>query len=242
MRKRSTIQEEIWAEHIRKLTPSDIVAEFSKPAVFQIELSNLINNISDRYSSVIEVGCETGITSFLISDKWKRTLLDLNPGAIALAAKAALLLHKEATFVVGDMFAMSFSDESFDLVFNAGVIEHFDKDDRVAALREYSRILKPGGRIIIGYPNHYCPPYRCAYLLLKMIGRWRFPSEYKIYDLKEEIDACGLVLEQRRTMSKKTIFQWLDFAIPVKTMFAMLDKIRNYEGYLTVLIIAKRAQ
>ena len=240
MKKKGMTQEQIWEEHICNLTPADVVSEFNKPAVFQKELSSFIDSYSRRHSSVIEVGCETGITSFLISDKWKRTLLDLNAGAIALASKAALLLRKKASFVVGNMFAMSFIDGSFDLLFNAGVIEHFDKQERVAALREYSRILKPGGTIIIGYPNHYCPPYRCAYLLLKAIGHWRFPSEYKIYDMKEEIEACELILERRITLSKISIFQWLNFAYPVKIMYELLDKIFNYEGYLTVLVISKR--
>lgn len=233
-------QEEIWINHIKNMAPLDVVQDYKNPAVFQQEFSALINGYAGQYVKVIEVGCETGVTSFILSDKFRKSLLDLNPNAIALAKESALLLNKEADFFVGDMFKMDFVDGYFDLVFNAGVIEHFDKAERVVALREYARILRPGGKMIIGYPNHHCPPYRFAYLVLRLFGRWQYPSEYKLYDLKEEIDLAGLVLEQRLTLSRKTIFNWLSFARPIKRLFMALDRYFDFEGYLTVLIIAKQ--
>jgi ubiquinone/menaquinone biosynthesis C-methylase UbiE len=233
-------QNEIWINHIKNLTAIDVVNDYNKPAIFQKELSDYINSYLGEYEKVIEVGCETGVTSFLLNNHFNKTLLDLNPNAIALAQEAAVLLNKNAKFVIGDMFKMDFQNNSFDLLFNAGVIEHFKKEERILALLEYSRVLRSKGKMIICYPNHYCTPYRFSYIVLRLFRRWPYPSEYRIYDLKEEIDLVGLVLEQRLTMSKKTIFNWLNFTPFMKSIFRMLDKLLNYEGYLTVLVIAKK--
>jgi ubiquinone/menaquinone biosynthesis C-methylase UbiE len=234
-------QEEIWINHIKHLTPSDVVNEYNNPAVFQKEFCNLIDSYAGTNKRIIEVGCETGVTSFLLSEKFDKSLLDLNPNAIAiaLAEASASLLNKKANFYVGDMFKMEFQDETFDLVFNAGVIEHFIKEDRTLALREYARILKNGGAMIIAFPNHHCPPYRFAYLLLRLIGRWPYPTEYKLYNLIEEIKKAGLVLNSRQTLSRGTIFNWLGFAFPIKKLFLFFDRFFKYEGYLTVLVITK---
>jgi hypothetical protein len=61
-----------------------------------------------------------------------------------------------------------------------------------------------------------------------------------LYDLKKEIIASGLVLEGRTILSKKSVFTWLSFSKPLKIMFEFIDKVVNFEGYLTVLIIKKK--
>lgn len=233
-------QKEIWINSIKNLTPLDVVNDYYNPAIFQKELRDLLDKYVKTKPRIIEVGCETGVTSLLLDDDFDKTLLDLNPNAIALAEAAASLLNKKANFFVGDMFRMKFDDESYDLVFNAGVIEHFDKEERGAALREYSRILKSSGTMVIAFPNHYCPPYRFSYLFLRLIKRWPYPVEYKLYDLNDEIKQAGLVLVSRQTLSKNTIFNWLGFAYPIKLIFQIFDKFFKYEGYLTVLTIKKK--
>jgi SAM-dependent methyltransferase len=56
---------------------------------------------------------------------------------------------------VGDVRALPFSDDSFDAIYSMGTIEHFDETER--AVEEMARVLKPGGRAIIGVPNRHDP-------------------------------------------------------------------------------------
>ncbi len=59
--------------------------------------------------------------------------------------------------VLGDLSALPFRDETFDLVICKHVLEHLEHP--LAAFRELARILRPQGRLVILTPNrlHYVP-------------------------------------------------------------------------------------
>ena len=234
-------QEDIWKENLKYITPQDVLEQYRQPAEFQKELRDYINSIkisnSDR--KIIEIGCETGVTSFLLSSKFERYLLDLNPIAINLAEQAAEILNINAKFIVGNMFKMEIKDESFDLIFNAGVIEHFNKMHRIEALIEYKRILKKDGKMIICFPNHYCIPYRIAYKILTLFNKWKYPKEFKIYDLNYECKKAKLEIVERITVSKSTIYDWLKFSPKLYKIIKYIEKFIEYEGYLTIVLIKK---
>lgn len=233
------VQADIWDEHMNRIEVADVVAAFKSPAKFQRELAALIDSRAGEGRRIIEVGCETAVTSLLLSDTHEKTAIDINRRAISLVEAAAVQLDKKISLLLCDMFVMPFRDAEFDIVFNAGVIEHFSTEERARALSEYARVMKDGGLMIIAFPNHHCPPYRFAYLMLRLLGVWRFPSEYSIYDLKEEAQRCGLHVNERLTLSRGTIFNWLNFLPPFKALFRLLDKFFHYEGYLTVIILSK---
>ena len=65
-------QEEIWINHIKNTKVDDVIKEYNNPAIFQKELVELINQEYKNDSKIIEVGCELGVTSLLLSDHLKR--------------------------------------------------------------------------------------------------------------------------------------------------------------------------
>jgi len=233
-------QEEIWINHIKNTSVEDVINEYNNPAIFQKELVELINKEYSSNNKIIEVGCELGVTSLLLNDKFSKTLLDLNPLAIELTRKAHNKLDKKADFIVADMFKMPIEDKQFDIIFNAGVIEHFSEQERTRAFKEYSRIMKDGGVMFIAFPNHYSLPYRLAYSIRQLLNKWPYPDEYKMYDLKKEVSSADLVLEDRIVLSKGSLMRWLNFIPPLKWIFQIIDKFYNFEGYLTVLKIRKK--
>lgn len=233
-------QEEIWINHVKNVKVEDIIDQYNRPAIFQSELVALMHNEIPKGSKIIEIGSELGVVSLLLSDQFETTLLDLNPLAIALTQKAHQALNKQADFMVADMFQMPIRDKHFDAVFNAGVIEHFNQEERTRAFIEYKRILKDDGVMIIAFPNHYSLPYRLAYQIRTFLKKWPYPNEFKLYDLRQEIEASGLILERRTTLSKKSLMNWLSFVPPLKWIFQGIDKFYDFEGYLTVLMIRKK--
>src|SRR6478672_7035665 len=72
-------------------------------------------------------------------------------GAFSGPRSAAAPLRAAAA----DVRALPFLDASFDAVYSMGTIEHFDETEQ--AVREIARVLKPGGRAIIGVPNRHDP-------------------------------------------------------------------------------------
>ena len=232
-------QEEIWKNHIKNTSIDDVIKDYNSPAIFQKELVQYIKNeIPD--GRILEAGCELGVTSMLLADQFETTLLDLNSDAIELTKKAHELLDIKAEFVVGDMFKTPFNDKYFDVVFNAGVLEHFNKKERLLAIKEYSRIIKDNGVMILAYPNHYSLPYRLGYLVRRLINKWPYPKENKIYDMKYEINQANLVLKSRITISKKSLMRWVKFMPKIKKILCFIDRFFPFEGYLTVLKVAKK--
>src|SRR3569833_878938 len=61
-------------------------------------------------------------------------------------------------FLGGDVCALPFQDNSFDLIYSMGTIEHFP--EYAVAVREMFRVLKPGGTAIVGVPNKLDPILR----------------------------------------------------------------------------------
>lgn len=231
---------DIWYSHTKGMNFDTLVESVEKPSFCQIELRDIINKLyNEPKTSIAEIGCETGISSLLLSDRFEKTLLDLNPDAICLAKQIFYNYNKNANFVVADMFNMPFANGTFDIVFNAGVLEHFKRDEVVNALMEYKRILKNNGLIIIGIPNFLSIPFKTAQLVKRLFGRWNYPHEYCYYNLKREINKAGLVLEERKILSKQSIYDWWNFFPPIKKFFQITDFIFKWQGYLILLIIKK---
>jgi SAM-dependent methyltransferase len=96
---------------------------------------------------VLDVACGTGVVArhaaAATGDGGLVAGLDISPGMLALAAELAPSIDWRA----GAAESLPFDDESFDAVVSQFGLMFFA--DRVAALREMHRVLKPGGRMAV---------------------------------------------------------------------------------------------
>ncbi len=65
--------------------------------------------------------------------------------------------------VKGDILKILFSDNTFDLTFNDGTIEHFLNDSIHTVIDEMYKVTKPGGYCVIFVPNTQSPLLRRKY-------------------------------------------------------------------------------
>jgi SAM-dependent methyltransferase len=94
---------------------------------------------------------------------------------------------------VGDVRDLPFRDASFDAIYSMGTIEHFDETEH--AVEEMARVLKPGGRAIVGVPNRYDPFLRpLLATLLQAIGLYGYGYEksYSRRALRQMLEKAGL--------------------------------------------------
>lgn len=94
---------------------------------------------------------------------------------------------------VGDVRDLPFADASFDAVYSMGTIEHFDETERAVA--EIARVLKPGGRAIVGVPNRHDPFLRPLFATaLQAVGLYGygFEKSYSRRSLRMMLKKGGL--------------------------------------------------
>ena len=53
----------------------------------------------------------------------------------------------------GSIFSIPCAENSFDGVYNMGVLEHFTQQEIQQILQEFRRVLKPGGKVLLFWPH-----------------------------------------------------------------------------------------
>jgi SAM-dependent methyltransferase len=115
----------------------------------------LIGDLAQSKGDVLEVGCGRGsLSCYFADDGWKCTLLDYSQTVLETARKIFARYGMDANFVEGDANQLPFPDNSFDVTFSIGLLEHFENVRPV--ISEQLRVLRPGGWFL-GYIVPECP-------------------------------------------------------------------------------------
>ncbi len=98
---------------------------------------------------LLDVGCGPGtITADLAGRVARVTALEVTADALDLArAEITRRGGTNVDFAVGDVHALDFPDDTFDVVHAHQVLQHLG--DPVAALREMRRVTRPGGIVAV---------------------------------------------------------------------------------------------
>jgi len=129
---------------------------------------------------------------------------DRGARAFGIDISAPIIHHARAAFTrdtsslraaAADVRALPFGDASFDAIYSMGTIEHFDETER--AVEEIARVLKPGGRAIVGVPNRHDPFLRPLFAtLLQAVGLYGYGYEksYSRRALRQILERAGLTV------------------------------------------------
>ncbi|MFT9847002.1 class I SAM-dependent methyltransferase [Aneurinibacillus sp. REN35] len=97
----------------------------------------------------LDIGCGTGIYSLLLASKGVDvTGIDISRAMLEKAREKAEKASQPITFIDGDIHHLPFADHTFDLAVSTIVLEFVDSPEE--ALSEAMRVIKPGGRLVIG--------------------------------------------------------------------------------------------
>jgi ubiquinone/menaquinone biosynthesis C-methylase UbiE len=137
----------------------------------------------DRWSgrSVLEAGCGIGTDGARLAGAGARyTGLDSSMKALSLARHRFALDELTGTFVAGSVTCLPFPDQTFDLVFSHGIIHHVQ--DTEAAVREFHRVLKPGGTVLVMVYHRNSFNYFVTLMLIRrlLVGLLLIPGAAKV--------------------------------------------------------------
>ena len=149
-----------------------------------------------RGKRVLEVGAGTGRDAVALARAGAEVLtLDYVAGSLLLTRQAAHDADTPVAPVCGDGLAMPFPDDTFDVVFHQGLLEHFR--DPMPLLRENVRVLKPGGVVVVDVPQtfHY---YTLGKQVLIRLGKWfaGWETQFTVGRLEELVRAAGADVER----------------------------------------------
>jgi SAM-dependent methyltransferase len=141
---------------------------------------------------------------------------DLMPAHVA---QVASLARPEINSAVGDARALDLADDSVDAALLLGPLYHLrDRDDRVLALREAARVVRPGGHVFAAVISRWAPRldgviadklYQPLPILLDLVDEVEqagdlppaHPGGFAAYthrpdDLRSEVLEAGLAVEE----------------------------------------------
>jgi 2-polyprenyl-3-methyl-5-hydroxy-6-metoxy-1,4-benzoquinol methylase len=102
---------------------------------------------------VLEIGCAPGKTLAMIRARLGAEVAGIDYSTVGVEHARRLFdqLGLEADLRCEEVFTTTFEDNGFDVVFSAGVIEHFDDPRHI--VQKHISLCKPGGSVVITVPN-----------------------------------------------------------------------------------------
>lgn len=117
----------------------------------------------ERSRQILDIGCGS---SRIILDLPQAVGLDISEGRLRW------LRPRHSQVVRATLEQLPFADNTFDAVINSEVLEHVP--DRFQNFAEMSRVLRPGGTVVVGTPDYG----RRTWRVLERVHHWLMPEGY----------------------------------------------------------------
>ncbi len=179
---------------------------------------------------ILDVGCASGnISKYIAEMGYKVYGIDTLQTSIEIANE--FFNHPNVTYEVRDMIRQPFSENSFDCILFFETIEHVENPAQF--LREFYRILRPKGCLILSTPN----ATSLKNIFYALSYRKRQKREIVAKEIKTEQKQTGTQLEH--------IYNW-DFPVLVRLLdmcgFDLVDHKFTGSGPIVIPIFGKKVQ
>lgn len=130
-----------------------------------VEIADVLRPYVPEDGSLLDVGGGTGALAQRLSAALSAhvTVLDPTPEMLSYLPK-----NDRVTGVLGCAEAMPFDDDSFDAIIATNAFHHFP--DQPAAVREFRRVVRPGGGVVVLELDPSGPLMRLVALVEKALG------------------------------------------------------------------------
>lgn len=130
-----------WKKFIKGTLKRDARLSMLDVVIDEYILSNKIFKYSKPAARLLEVGCGTALVSIFLNKMGYRTsAIDIDEEIVRMAKGHNAKLGAAVDIRRDDARRLHFGDDSFDIAFNGGVMEHFSDEDIVRVLNEAHRV------------------------------------------------------------------------------------------------------
>ena len=166
--------------------------------------------------NILDIGCGTGAMSHRLT-RWGRVVsADFSPLALQFSRRRGL-----QNLVGADAMNLPLSSKSFDALIAMDMLEHLPDDN--AALREFHRVLKPGGRVLLTVPaySHLWSDHDVALMHFRRYVRSELRERFNTAGFRVEklshtmTGLYPLVAAQRRMSARKPKSDHPEAAMPM---------------------------
>jgi 2-polyprenyl-3-methyl-5-hydroxy-6-metoxy-1,4-benzoquinol methylase len=139
--------EGVWSGDVRLRLPSSYVVSTKN-------LQRLLRRYVRPRDRFLEIGCAPGKMLAWVASELGADVsgLDYSERGLATARVLFKALGLTGDLRCEDLQQTTFAEGSFDVVYSAGLIEHFG--DPRAIVTEHLRLVRPGGTVVITVPNY----------------------------------------------------------------------------------------
>jgi dolichol-phosphate mannosyltransferase len=208
-----------WAEKQNKTTflIYDLIAAFYRKYIIKRNLNNYILKLFTNRDKILHAGCGGGQVDIDICENLNVTALDISSEALSIYKKSN---KKNLNLILGSIFNLPFENNSYNGIYNLGVMEHFTELEINKILNEFNRVLQKGGKLILLWP----PEYGLSVIFLK------FTHFILNKILRKNIELHPA--EITRVKNKRQINTYL-----IKSNFKLVSYNFNYKDMFTYCII-----
>ena len=155
---------------------------------------NLIKVTEIKGKKILEIGAGSGRDSLQLAHENAMVyVLDYSPQALQIIKKLKGRNDNQVHLIQADAFQIPMPDETLDIVFHQGLMEHFKKP--LPLLQEHYRVLKPGGLLLVDVPQRY-HIYTSIKHFLIFFNKWfaGWETEFSIKQLKKLVIQSGFTI------------------------------------------------
>lgn len=236
------------AETFRKLWTRTQVHLAARLDPLSEDIAKIILPLLPRLNGVrvLEAGSGTGRISALFAEQgYEVTLLDTSNEALEISREVFRIRQCRFQAIQGSIFHIPVASEYFDVVWNAGVLEHFRFPEQLRAVHELARVLKLGGHLVTFNPSARGWIYRAGKFIAERRGKWTVGEEFPVTTLREHCERLGLRLVSEREVAPEHQFTFFGRlgdplrALCAKSPSAQAATLRMFGGYLKLSVIQR---
>lgn len=190
----------------------------------------------------LEIGCGTGQTvGYLAVNGRKVDAVDYSKDSITLVEELFKRLNiKDSRCICQDAVntELPFKENEFDVIYSCGLLEHFEREERVVMLKKWKRFSKT---MISMVPNSASLAYHMGKNMMEEAETWEYGKELPQNSLKDEFFEAGYSDIREYSIGSEHALNFLPKKHPLRKVLLKLIKSGinldiYHQGYLLVTL------